>query len=138
MKDTLNILPNTLLEPYRLQVSKHLATLFEGLTDAELSTDTFSFYTSVSSVYSSKIEGEDVDLDSYVKHKRFGIEFQPDYTKKTDDLYDAYIFASTHDLTESNISEAHKLLSKHIVAKHQQGKFRSQNMYVSTPDGRIE
>ena len=138
MKDTLNILPNTLLEPYRLQVSKHLATLFEGLTDAELSTDTFSFYTSVSSVYSSKIEGEDVDLDSYVKHKRFGIEFQPDYTKKTDDLYDAYIFASTHDLTESNISEAHKLLSKHIVAKHQQGKFRNQNMYVSTPDGRIE
>jgi Fic family protein len=29
-------------------------------------------------------------------------------------------------------------LSKHVVAEHQQGKLRIHNMYVSTPDGRIE
>ncbi|WP_315823448.1 hypothetical protein [Paraflavitalea speifideaquila] len=52
------------------------------------------FYTSVASVYSSKIEGESIELDSYIKHKRFHIEFQPDYTCKIDDLYLAYQFAS--------------------------------------------
>jgi Fic family protein len=30
------------------------------------------------------------------------------------------------------------MLSKHLVAKHYQGTLRTHNMYVSTPDGRIE
>ena len=139
MKATLKIIPLALWEAYQSAIDiPSLTTLFESLTDAELSTDTFSFYTSVSSVFSSKIEGEEIDLDSYVKHKRFGIEFQPDYTRKIDDLYDAYTFAKTHDLNKQHIAEAHKILSRHIVATHQQGKVRTQNMYVATPDGKIE
>ncbi len=111
---------------------------FDALRDADISTDSFSFYTSVSSVYSSKIEGEEMELDNYIKHKRFGIEFLPDYTRKIDDLYNAYIFAKNKVLNESNIYGAHKLLSKNVVAKHRQGKLRTQNMYVNTPDGKIE
>lgn len=139
MKGKLNIIPTALLEEYKLTINHSALTIaFVGLKDAEISSDTFSFYTSVASVYSSKIEGENIELDSYVKHKKFGIEFLPDYTNKIDDLYDAYTFAKTHALNKDNISEAHKLLSKHIVAKHQQGKLRIHNMYVSTPDGKIE
>lgn len=134
----LQIIPTALLEEYKKQVTQNLETSFDALKDAELSTDNFSFYTSVASVFSSKIEGEDIDLDSYVKHKRFGIEFLPDYTKKIDDLYGAYTFAKTATLNKINIAEAHKLLSKHIVAQHQQGKIRTQNMYVSSSDGKIE
>lgn len=89
IKIKLEIIPIKLLEQYDLQVSKELEVLFNKLTDAEISTENFSFYTSQSSVFSSKIEGEDIDLDSYIKHKKFGIEFLPDYTKKTDELYDA-------------------------------------------------
>src|SRR5690606_4112862 len=138
MKDKLQIIPTDLLSSYSEQAPHGLQTTLDALQDAEISTDTFSFYTSVSSVFSSKIEGEDIELDSYIKHKKFGIEFLPDYTKKTDDLYNAYTFAKTHELNEKNIAEAHKLLSKHIVAKNWQGRFRTHNMYVSTPDGRIE
>jgi Fic family protein len=134
----LQIIPTTLLEDYLKQVPAELQEKFDALKDAEISTDTFSFYTSVSSVFSSKIEGEEIDLDSYVKHKKFGIEFLPDYTRKIDDLYNAYTFAKTNTLTKENIAEAHKLLSKKIVAAHQQGKVRIHNMYVSTPDGKIE
>ena len=134
----LQIIPTTLLEDYLKQVPAELQEKFDALKDAEISTDTFSFYTSVSSVFSSKIEGEEIDLDSYVKHKKFGIEFLPDYTKKIDDLYNAYTFAKTNTLNKENIAEAHKLLSKNIVAAHQQGKVRIHNMYVSTPDGKIE
>lgn len=134
----LRVIKHELLEEYLNVIPKDLEQRFEALKDAEISTDTFSFYTSVASVFSSKIEGEDIELDSYIKHKRFGIEFLPDYTKKIDDLYCAYIFAKTNILNKANISKAHKLLSKHIVAKHQQGKLRTHNMYVSTPDGKIE
>lgn len=83
MYNQLKIIPIDLLAQYNAQVDSALQTYFNALTDAEISTDTFSFYTSVSSVYSSKIEGEQIELDSYIKHKKFGVEFLPDYTKKT-------------------------------------------------------
>lgn len=138
MNNKLKIIPVDLLESYCLKVDENLASCFESLKEAEISTDEFSFYTSVSSVFSSKIEGEEIELDSYIKHKKFGIAFLLDYTKKIDDLYNAYTFAKTNVLNKTNISEVHKLLSKHIVATHQQGKLRTQNMYVTTPDGKIE
>lgn len=134
----LQIISKDLLEDFKKNVPNSLFEIFEKLRDAEISTESFSFYTSVSSVFSSKIEGEDIELDSYIKHKKFGIEFLPDYTKKIDDLYNAYTFAKENNLNQENISEVHKLLSKHIVAVHSQGKIRTQNMYVTTPDGKIE
>jgi Fic family protein len=134
----LKIVPTNLIEQYCKLLDKDLQTDFDNLVDAEMSTDTFSFNTSVASVFSSKIEGENIELDSYIKHKKYGIKFLADYTKKIDDLYAAYTFAKTNVLNKANVTEAHKLLSKHILAKTQQGKFRTQHMYVNTPEGKIE
>src|ERR1700709_2830897 len=105
MIEELKGIPVDLLEQYQQLVNKDLASLFNKLTDAEISTDSFSFYTSVSSVFSGKIEGEDIELDSYIKHKKYGIEFLPDYTRKIDDLYDAYTCAQNNALTEKNIAQ---------------------------------
>jgi hypothetical protein len=82
MKGKLKIIPIDLLGQYHLQVNKDLQSSFDKLQDAEISTDSFSFYTSVSSVFSNKIEGEEIELDSYIKHKRFGIEFLPIILKR--------------------------------------------------------
>ena len=134
----LQIIPTELLPTYLEQVSNNILKTFNTLQEAEISTTTFSFYTSVASVYSSKIEGENIELDSYIKHKKFGVEFLPDYTKKIDDLYNAYLFAKDSSLNKNNTAEAHRLLSKNLISNHQQGKYRTQNMYVTTSDGRIE
>lgn len=138
MNENLQIITSSLLDTYLKQVPKTLKKAFDALEDAELSTDTFNFYVSVSSVYSSKIEGETIELDSYIKHKKFGITFLPDYIKKIDDLYNAYIYAKNNEINAKNISEAHKIISKHILTINWQGVFRNQNMYVTTPDGKIE
>ena len=138
MFDDLKILPIDLLEEYKQNFPKDSKIAFEKLKDAQISTDTFSFYISVSSVFSSKIEGEEIELDSYIKHKRFGIEFSPDYTKKIDDLYSAYSFAQNNILNFENFAIAHKSISKHILAEHLQGKIRTQNMYVITKQGSID
>lgn len=132
------ILPTSLLASYCEQVPVTLEAQFTALADVEISTDDFSFYTSVASVYSSKIEGEDIDLDSYVKHRRFGVAFSPDYTQKTDDLYTAYAFAANNALCQETLEQAHALLAKHLVPASKQGKIRTQNMYVTSEDGRIE
>jgi Fic family protein len=135
----LQVIPIDLLKQYKSVVPQEaLSTAFDQLKDAPLSTDDFSFYTSVASVYSSKIEGETIELDSYIKHKRFNIEFQPDYTRKIDDLYQAYQYASENRPGKETIAEMHKLLARHIVSTNWLGKFRNQNMFVTTKDGRIE
>ncbi len=63
------ILRTDLLDEYSHKVENMIVDNFEALSESELSIDTFSFYTSVSAVFSSKIEGENIELDSYVKHK---------------------------------------------------------------------
>lgn len=135
----LNILPTFTLSSYTNNVDEVLlVSFFNQLKDAEISTDTFSFYTAVSYVFSSKIEGEEIELDSYIKHKKWGISFQVDYTKKIDDLYNAYSFAKINSVNQANVEEAHRILSKHLLSSSQQGNIRTQNMFVTTPDGRIE
>lgn len=134
----LQILPTGLLNDYLRKFDSELKKAFDELMEAELTTTNFSFYTSVASVFSSKIEGEPIELDSYIKHKREGLSFQPDYTKKIDDLYAAYEFAQGNPLKESTVKEAHRILSRHLVADAWQGRYRTQNMYVATEEGKIE
>ncbi len=132
------ILSDNLYESYCQKIDFELLNSYQSLTESELSMDEFSFYTSVSVVFSSKIEGEEIELDSYVKHKRFGIQFLPDYTQKIDDLYNAYQFAKTKPLNRKNIEKAHKIATKHILPSNELGTIRHNLMYVTTDDGRIE
>lgn len=68
MKEILQIIPTGLLEEYCLSInSLQLTIKFNELKDAEISTGTFSFYTSVSAITSSRIEGEQMEIDSYIK-----------------------------------------------------------------------
>lgn len=90
----------------------------------------FDFYNSVASVYSSKIEGEDIELDSFVKHKFYKVPYQTDYTKKADDLFQAYQFAQSHKLTFENAMEAHTILSKHLLSPSARGILRNSIMFV--------
>lgn len=138
MKISLQIIRTDLMEQYKSCFDKSIQQSFENLHDSELSIDTFSFYTSVSAVFSSKIEGENIELDSFIKHKRFGTKHLPDYTRKIDDLYDAYLFAQQTNLALKSLEQAHALLTKHILQKSQQGKLRMRKMFVVTNDGKIE
>lgn len=130
MNQSLEILPTHLLAEYLQEVPSSLQAAFEELKDAELSTDTFSFYTSVSTIASSRIEGEQMEIDSYVKHKMLNIEYQPDLVQKPNDLYNAYMFAQRNELTQHSFLAAHALLAKHLLPKNKQGVCRTSNMLV--------
>jgi Fic family protein len=138
MTRTFKIVPTDLLAQFSLGFAPSVQHDFEQLTDSALSADTFSFYTSVSAVFSSKIEGEDITLDAFVKHKRLGVAYQPDYTRKIDDLYNAYLFVQQNRLSAANLLAAHAELTKHILQPELQGAFRSTNMFVVADDGKIE
>ncbi|HTA84432.1 MAG TPA: Fic family protein [Bacteroidia bacterium] len=135
----LQIIPTDLLKPYSNKVSQGLQASFNKLKDAEISTRTFSFYTSVSAIASSRIEGEQMDIDSYIKHKMLKIEYLPDLIQKPDDLYKAYLFAQKNKLTKSSFLKAHTLLAAHLLPKNKQGVNRKVNMVVMEhKTGRIQ
>jgi hypothetical protein len=87
--------------------------------EEKLPVDYFEFYNSISSVYSSKIEGENIDFDSFFKHKFLNIPYNPDYTKKPDDLFSAYQFIQKNPFTEENVFEVHRILSEHLLPENQ-------------------
>ena len=139
MKEKLKIIPVDQLKQYLSKVNKGLASAFDKLKDAEISTKSFSFYTSVSAIASSRIEGEQMEVDSYIKHKMLDIEYQPDLVQKPNDLYKAYLFAQKNKLTKAIFLKAHTLLAKHLLPKSKQGVYRKGNMVVMEhKTGRIQ
>jgi Fic family protein len=126
----LQIIPTLLLKEYLKQVPKGLQQKFNALKDAEISNKTFSFYTSVSAIASSRIEGEKMELDSFVKHRMLGIKYQANLVQKPDDLYKTYLFAQKSKLTQANFLKAHAMLAAHLLPKSKQGAYRKVNMVV--------
>ncbi len=134
----LKVIHGELLEKFRELVNKDFLKILNSVPNFQLPVDYFQFYTSVSSVYSSKIEGEEIDFDSYFKHKFLNVKFKPDYTKKADDLYKAYEFIYKNRLNFENLKKAHSILSSSLLPKSQQGKIRKNPMFVINEQDKIE
>jgi Fic family protein len=112
---------------------------FSAIEQIKLEPHSFTFYTSVSVMSSSKIEGEQMEVDSYVKHKMLNIEYLPELTEKPNDLYNAYLFAKENKLNNNNFQQAHKLISVHLLPKNQRGTIRKTEMLVMEhKTGRIQ
>ncbi|MEO7461213.1 MAG: Fic family protein [Ferruginibacter sp.] len=139
MYEKLKIITADLFEQYNQRIDKNLSSLFDALTDADISTGSFSFYTSISAITSSRIEGEQMEVDSYIKHKMLNIEYQPDLVEKPNDLYKAYLFAQENELTYACLLKAHTLLAAHLLPTHKKGFYRTGNMVIMEHNtGRIQ
>jgi Fic family protein len=132
------ILSDQLLEQFKSIFSDRLDAVIDGLDKIETPVDYFQFYNAISTVYSSKIEGEEMDFDSYFKHKFLNVNYQPDYTKKSDDLFNAYEFIFENHLTFENLKSAHSILSANLLPLSQQGFIRTNPMFVLNSDDRID
>ena len=135
---TLEILNSSLLQEFIKILGRSPIDILNKLEKTETPVDYFQFYNSVSSVYSSKIEGENIDFDSFYKHKFLNVKYQPDYTKKADDLFLAYEFIFKNKLAMENLQKAHSILSSNLLPKSQQGLIRNNPMFVINSNDRIE
>lgn len=112
---------------------------FSAIQNQELEPHSFTFYTSVSVMSSSRIEGEQLEVDSYVKHKMLQVEYLPELTQKPNDLYNAYLFAKDNKLTQNNFLQAHEFVAAHLLPQDQRGAIRTTEMLViEHKTGRIQ
>ena len=103
---------------------------FKKVKKIELNSDSFTFYNSVSAMSSSKIEGEQMDIDSYVKYKTTKTKYVESLVQKPNDLYIAYEFAQKNKLTKNNLLKSHKIISKHLLHSSFRGKVRDSDMII--------
>lgn len=102
----------------------------EQVKQREWTAESFRFYTAVSVMSSSRIEGETLEIDSYLKHKLQDIAYLPNLTEKPNDLFEAYEFARDHTLSLSNFFEIHKIVTQHLLPENQRGAIRTGNMLI--------
>jgi Fic family protein len=134
----LNLFSADLLPDFLKNNKAELDTFFAKKRAEKLPADYFDFYRAISSVYSSKIEGEEVEFDSYFKYKFLEVPFLPDYTQKSDDLFEAYKFMEKNELSRENVMEAHAKLCAHLLPSSQRGQVRRTPMFVLNAEDRIE
>jgi len=132
------ILSSELLNQYKKALTGSPLEKLDKIKKYDMPVDYFQFYKSVSSVYSSRIEGEDIEFDSFFKHKFMGVQFKPDYTRKADDLYAAYDFIDENEISLNNVRKAHAILTSNILPVSQQGFIRTNPMFVINSDDKIE
>jgi Fic family protein len=103
---------------------------FDNVKETIWNVENFKFFTAVSVMSSSKIEGEQMEVDSYVRHKVLDIEYLPNLTEKPNDLYLAYEYARDNKLTEENFLHVHSVATTHLLPKTHRGKIRTGNMLI--------
>lgn len=127
------------LDQYRKQLHVDLGKALNEIHRVDFSQKSFTFYTSIAVISSSRIEGEQLEVDSYLKHKMQDIEYLPELVEKPNDLFQAYLFAKENKLNSENFLQSHTLLSKHLLPEKWRGIYRKNEMLVMEhKTGRIQ
>jgi Fic family protein len=139
MNKPLKILTYDYLNEYSNKLAVDWLAEFGQLqTKKTYSNDDFGYYLQSSATYSSNIEGNSIDIDTYLKNKRFNVKSKPKEMTEIDDLILAYDFAMHNKLDEKTFLEAHKILSNTILSlKSQKGKLRNQQVGIFS-SGKVE
>lgn len=133
-KTKLKIISANYIQAYQKSLVFNLSTAFAALS---IKHQIPAFYISIAAAYSSMIEGEPIEVDSYIKSRMKPGVFKKDYTKKTDDLLTAYQFAKKNPLDFKNILQAHELLSAHFLRKNARGKIHHGMEFILDKDDKI-
>jgi len=126
----LKIIKSKYLPFYRKEQPITLTKHFNKLKARPLVNGKFGYSIAQSSVFSSMIEGNIIDFDSYLKYSSSGMNTKSKSFIEIEDLKATYEFASEHVPNEKNILKAHKILSKTLLEPNYRGKIRDKEVYI--------
>jgi Fic family protein len=96
------------------------------------------YMTKASAVYSSNIEGNSVDLNSFMNYQLCKEKFKTGKeVREIENLIEAYQFAQENHLTEKNLLIAHSILSRSLLIKSKRGKYRNTPVGVFGKEGLV-
>ena len=126
----LQLIKPTYLDVYRKKQPITLLKHFNKVKEIPIEVNSFGYWAAYSSVYSSMIEGNNIDFDTYLKFTASGMNINSKPMREIKDLKNAYEFANKHALNRKNIFEAHRILSQTLVESKYRGAIRDRDVYV--------
>jgi len=104
--------------------------------DFSIESGDFEYLTKASAVFSSNIEGNSIDLNSFMNYQlnkeKFKVGKEID---EIENLIEAYSFAQNNSLTEVNVLECHKTLADTLLIKSKRGHYRNETVGVFGKSG---
>jgi len=122
---------------YQKAIEIDLSELFYSIDFSNEKID-LGYRIKASAVFSSNIEGNPVDLNSFMNSLLGKQPFKPQKEiQEIADLIAAYEFAKDNKLNERNLLKVHKILSNTLMIKDKQGKYRNDRMGVFDNTGLV-
>jgi Fic family protein len=131
----MQIINHKYLKDYTQSIGKEIPKLIEDFDFSEQKGG-FEFLTKASAVYSSNIEGNSINLNSYMNYELNKTKFKVGKEiEEIEDLIGAYQFAQENDLNETNFLNCHQIFSKTLLIKSKRGKYRNEKVGVFGKEG---
>lgn len=111
-----------------------------GLQNYNFSSQKLEFGYSIraSAVYSANIEGNTLDLNSYMNYKLAEKILKPlKEVAEIDELVQAYEYAQNHELNEKAFLKCHELFSKTLLIKSKRGRYRNERVGIFSKGGLV-
>ncbi len=103
------------LEQYKKLLKTDLKKGFANLPEKNEEFKDFDYYLASASTFSSNIEGNTVDFDTYLKSKTFKLDIKKKETEEIDDLVEGYLFAQKSPISLETILKAHSIYARKII-----------------------
>lgn len=123
------------LEAYTKSIGHEIPALIENYDFSE-NRGGFEYMTKSSAVYSSNIEGNSIDLNSYMNYEMNKDKFKVGKEiEEIEDLIGAYEFAQNNKLNEKNLLNCHKIFSDTLLIRSKRGNYRIEQVGVFGKSG---
>ena len=128
-------LTNKYLKIYHDKIGNQIENLVANFDFAE-DVEKFGYLTKASAVYSSNIEGNTVDVNSFMNYELTKKKANKEI-EEIENLIEAYKFAQENKLDEKNFLKAHKIFAKTLVSAANCGKYRMEKVGVFSAAGLV-
>lgn len=119
------------LDTYSFECKIDWLEVFHTLrSKSSFTTEDFEYYLIASSLYSSKIEGNTLDANSFFRNRGNKSYPKKKEVQEIEDLVKAYKFASENNLNKTNFFKIHEILSKTLLPVNLRGKVRKEQVGV--------
>jgi len=132
----MKLLTDKYLKDYRKLVGNKLRLKYKELEN-NTEQNNFEYYIESSAVYSCNIEGNSIDLNSFMNSKLQKHKIKNKETVEILDLIKGYDFAKEIRLNNKNFLEAHRIFSNKILIKSKRGKYREERVGVFDSKGLV-
>lgn len=127
----LKLLSRGFFEEYSEKLNVELFKVFSNLkSKSKFSIDDFEYYIISSSLYSSKIEGNTLDANSFFRNRGKLSSPKKKEVQEIETLAKSYTFASENVLNRTNFLKSHAILSKTLLPSSERGVLRKVQVGV--------